>query len=370
MTNRRSLPPIEPPGRSITPIATRHYRDVPLRALVEAKGDQVVSVCIPAHDEATTVGWVVHRLRHYLVDRLGLVDEVIVIDDHSGDDTGRVAAEAGAQVVTAADVLPEIAGGGGKGEALWRSLHVSKGDIVLWCDADISDFGSRFIIGLLGPLFTDPAISFVKGFYERPRTGAVGGGRTTELMARPIISTLFPHLSAIVQPLSGEFGGRRTLLEQLPFVRGYGVDIGLIIDVADAVGVAAMAQVDLGTRVHRNRDLDDLGPQSLVVLQTALDRAGVRSANPATLVRPGHPPLVRGFGELPPVASLPELMVPGGPLPDPRPAPPGPSGRRSRLRWARARAQAQAQSQAQARSGASGPGRIGPADPDPDPLLT
>jgi glucosyl-3-phosphoglycerate synthase len=357
MTNRRSLPPIEPPGRSITPIATRHYRDVPLRDLMAAKGDQVVSVCIPAHNEETTVGWVIHRLRHFLVDQLGLVDEVIVIDDHSADNTGRVAAEAGARVVSAADVLPEVAGGGGKGEALWRSLHVSTGDIVLWCDADISDFGSRFIIGLLGPLFTDPSISFVKGFYERPRTGAVGGGRTTELMARPIIATLFPHLSSIVQPLSGEFGGRRTLLEQLPFVRGYGVDIGLIIDVADAVGVGGMAQVDLGTRIHRNRSLDDLGPQSLVVLQAALDRAGVRSANPATLVRPGHPPLVKGFGELPPIASLPTLLA-GYPR-APEPAESGPSGRRERLRWARARQQ----------TDPAGGAGAAPAPGDPDPLL-
>jgi glucosyl-3-phosphoglycerate synthase len=183
---------------------------------------------------------------------------------------------------------------------------VSKGDIVLWCDADISNIGSRFVVGLLGPRLTDPRIAFVKGFYERPQAGGVGGGRTTELMARPVIATLFPHLSAIVQPLAGEFGGRRSLLEHLPFVRGYGVDIGLLIDVAEAVGAGAMAQVDLGTRIHRNRDLDDLGPQALVVLQTALDRAGVRSANPATLVRPGQPPLVRGFGELPPVASLPD----------------------------------------------------------------
>jgi glucosyl-3-phosphoglycerate synthase len=330
MTTSRSFLPIEPPGRSVTPIMTRHYRDVPLRALCEAKGDQTVSVCIPAHNEAGTVGWVVQRLRRHLVDRLGLVDEVLVVDDHSTDDTGLVAAQAGAEVITAADVLPDIAGGGGKGEALWRSLHVSKGDIVLWCDADITDFGSRFIVGLLGPVLTEPGISFVKGFYERPRRGAVGGGRTTELMARPVIATLFPHLSSIVQPLSGEFGGRRTLLEQLPFVRGYGVDIGLLIDVADAVGVAGMAQVDLGTRVHRNRDLDDLGPQALVVLQTALDRAGVRYENPATLVRPGHPGVARRFGELPPLAGLPELIEqPSPPPPAPRI---GPDGRRSRLR--------------------------------------
>ena len=223
---------------------------------------------------------------------LGLVDELLVVDDHSSDDTGPVAADAGAKVVVAADILPEIAGAGGKGEALWRSLHASSGDIVLWCDADITDIASRFVVGLLGPLLTDPGISFVKGFYERPRARGVGGGRTTELMARPVIATLFPHLSSIVQPLSGEYGGRRELLEQLPFVRGYGVEMGMLVDVAEAVGVKGMAQVDLGTRIHRNRDLDDLGPQALVVLQTALDRAAVRSENPATLVRPGMPPLV------------------------------------------------------------------------------
>ncbi|HEX5365911.1 MAG TPA: glucosyl-3-phosphoglycerate synthase [Acidimicrobiales bacterium] len=330
MRKPRSSLPIEPPGRSVTPITTRHYRDVPLRDLVAAKGEQVVSVCIPAHDEVATVGWVVHRLRRWLVDSLGLVDEIVVIDDHSTDGTAAAAAEAGARVVAAASVLPEIAGAGGKGEALWRSLQVARGDIVLWCDADITDIASRFVVGLLGPLLTDPGIQFVKGFYERPRRGGVGGGRTTELTARPLIATLFPHLSSIVQPLSGEYGGRRHLLESLPFVRGYGVETGMIIDVAEKVGVRAMAQVDLGTRVHRNRDLDDLGPQALVVLQTALDRAGVRFENPATLVRPGQPPLVRAFGELPPVASLPSLLA--SPPPAPPPPPTGPDGRRARLR--------------------------------------
>jgi glucosyl-3-phosphoglycerate synthase len=325
---RRSFLPVEPPGRSVTPIATSHYRDVSLRDLIEAKGDQAVSVCIPAHDEAGTVGWVVRRLRRYLVDKLGLVDEVIVIDDHSSDDTALVAADAGAQVASAADIHPQIAGGAGKGEALWRSLYVSKGDIVLWCDADIADFGSRFVVGLLGPLLTDPGISFVKGFYERPRAGGVGGGRTTELMARPVIATLFPQLASIIQPLSGEYGGRRELLESLPFVRGYGVEIAMLIDVAEAVGVEGMAQVDLGTRIHRNRDLDDLGPQALVVLQAALDRAGVRAANPATLVRPGRPPMVRGFSELPPVGTLSE----GGDARPPPPPRPQPRGRRRRAR--------------------------------------
>jgi glucosyl-3-phosphoglycerate synthase len=305
MTMRRSLPTIAAPDRSAMPIACRHYRDFPLHRLVDAKGDQTVSVCIPAHDEGDTVGTVVSKVRRHLVDRLGLVDEVLVVDDHSSDDTAKVAEAAGARVVGASEVLADVAGGAGKGEALWRSLYVAQGDIVVWVDADITDFGTRFVVGLLGPLLTDPRVSYVKGYYERPTHGGAGGGRTTELMARPVLATLFPHLSTIVQPLSGEFAGRRSLLEQLPFVRGYGVDLGLLIDVAEAVGPTGIVQVDLGTRVHRNRPLDELGPQALTVLQTALDRAGVRSANPAVLCRPGLPPLVRSFSELPPLASLP-----------------------------------------------------------------
>jgi len=287
------------------PIACRHYRDFPLHRLVEAKGDQTVSVCIPAHDEGDTVGTVVSKVRRHLVDRLGLVDEVLVVDDHSSDDTAKVAEAAGARVVDASEVLAGVAGGAGKGEALWRSLYMARGDLVVWVDADITDFGTRFVVGLLGPLLTDPRVSYVKGYYERPIHGGAGGGRTTELMARPVLATLFPHLSTIVQPLSGEFAGRRSLLEQLPFVRGYGVDLGLLIDVAEAVGPTGIVQVDLGTRVHRNRPLEELGPQALTVLQTALDRAGVRSANPAVLCRPGLPPLVRSFSELPPLATLP-----------------------------------------------------------------
>jgi glucosyl-3-phosphoglycerate synthase len=316
MTYRRSPPSIAAPGRSVTPIACRHYRDVPLRRLVEAKADHVVSVCIPAHDEEATVGRVVAKVRRWLVDKLGLVDEVLVMDDHSTDATAAVAAAAGARVVSAADVLADVAGGSGKGEALWRSLYVARGDIVLWCDADIADFGSRFVVGLLAPLLTEPEVSFVKGYYERPTAGGTGG-RTTELMARPVLATLFPHLSTIMQPLSGEFGGRRELLERLPFVRGYGVDLGLLIDAAERVGPRGIVQVDLGTRVHRNRTLDDLGPQALTVLQTALDRAGVRAANPATLLRPGHPPLVRAFAELPPLVTLAPAHARVAPVPEP-----------------------------------------------------
>lgn len=287
-----------------SPISTFNYRDFDPEALVEAKGAHTVSVCIPARNEAPTVGQVVGELRRQLVDRVGLVDEVVVVDDHSTDRTAAVAAQAGARVVAAADVLPEVAGGHGKGEAMWRSVHAARGDLIVWCDADVTDFGSWFVSGLVGPLLTDPGIAFVKGFYDRPLITGVGGGRVTELVARPLLATLFPHLASIRQPLSGEYAGRRSLLERLPFVRGYGVDFGLLIDVAASAGVHAIAQVDLGTRRHRNRHLDELGPQALAVLQAALDRAGIPAANPAYLRRPDHEPLAQPFGEIPPLAEV------------------------------------------------------------------
>ncbi|MBU3701781.1 MAG: glucosyl-3-phosphoglycerate synthase, partial [Acidimicrobiia bacterium] len=185
-------------------------------ALATAKGETTVSVCIPARNEEPTVGQIVERIRVDLVDGLGLVDEIVVIDDHSTDRTSAVAAAAGATVVDASAVLTEHGRGHGKGEALWKSLYASSGDLVIWVDADVRDFSTRFITGLLGPLLTDPTIGFVKGFYERPVDGQVrGGGRVTELVARPLLTMCFGELAGIVQPLSGEYGGRRTVLEQI-----------------------------------------------------------------------------------------------------------------------------------------------------------
>lgn len=278
---------------------------------MRAKRGHVVSVCLPARDEAATVGRMVLTLRRQLVDAVGLVDEIVVVDDHSSDQTAQVASEAGARVVAAEDVYPSIAGGHGKGEALWRSLHAATGDLIVWCDADITDFGARFVVGLVGPLLLRPEVAFVKGFYERPRHDAdrEGGGRVTELMARPLLAALFPHLASIRQPLSGECAGRRSLLERLPFVRGYGVDLGLLIDVAAVAGPEAIAECDLGTRRHRNRRLDELGPQALTVLLTALARSGVGPAEPVTLRRPNSEPITQSFGEIPPVATLAALVA-------------------------------------------------------------
>jgi glucosyl-3-phosphoglycerate synthase len=286
---------------------TFHHTDFAADALAAQKEAQghVVSVCLPARDEASTVGQNVELLRSTLVDRVGLVDEVLVVDDHSTDRTAEIARAAGARVVAVQDVLPELGSGAGKGEALYKSVAASEGDLIVWCDADILDFGPRFVVGLVGPLLARPEIGFVKGFYDRPVDGAAhGGGRVTELMARPVIATMYPHLASIVQPLSGEYAGRRHLLEQLPFVQGYGVDIGLLIDIADLEGTEVIAQVDLGTRRHRNRPLEQLSPQALAVLQTALGRSERGLDHAATLVRPDLEPVEVSIDERPPLIEV------------------------------------------------------------------
>jgi glucosyl-3-phosphoglycerate synthase len=280
--------------------------------LVAAKDTHTISVCLPARNEQDTVGAIVERVRRDLIDAgtagEGLVDEIIVVDDHSTDRTADIASSAGAKVLDAASILPEYGEGHGKGEALWKSLFASTGDMIVWCDADVRDFDSSYVIGLVGPLLTTHDIQFVKGFYDRPVSAeGHGGGRVTELVARPVLSLLFPHLSPIVQPLAGEYAGRREALEQLPFVQGYGVDLGLLIDLAARFGPEAIGQVDLGVRVHRNRTLDELSPQAMSVLQTALRRADAELIErSAVLARPGREPVTIDVTERPPLASVPE----------------------------------------------------------------
>ena len=274
--------------------------------LVDLKGSTTVSVCLPARNEEATVGTIVGVVRAELMDKLGLVDELIVMDDHSTDRTAAVAEAAGATVVACSDVLTHLGNQPGKGETLWKSLFASTGDIVVWCDSDVANFGPHFISGLLGPLLTDDSIGYCKGFYHRP-VGADqrGGGRTTELVARPLIAVLFPELGDIVQPLAGEYAGRREVLERVPFVQGYGVEMGLLIDVWRLAGYDTIAQVDLGTRVHRHRPLHELSSQATEVVQVALHRADRTLVNTAiTLRRPGYADTEITMQERPPLIEV------------------------------------------------------------------
>jgi glucosyl-3-phosphoglycerate synthase len=290
-----------------------------LTALVEAKvrHGHTVSVCLPARDEEATVGRVVATVRQLLVERLPLVDEIVVIDDGSSDATAAAAAAEGARVFATEEVLPQLPPGSGKGNAMWKSLYVSEGDLLCWVDADIRNFRANFVARLLAPLLNDPDVGMVKGYYRRPLHGEPrGGGRVTELMARPVLSYLFPVLTRFVQPLSGEYAARRSLVETVPFVEGWGVEIGLLLDVVFRFGVQSVTQVDLGVREHRNRPLDELGPQALAILATALRRAGFDCTDPpfvAELVRYDDQlaaeriPVV--VSERPPMITVPEYRA-------------------------------------------------------------
>lgn len=283
--------------------------DFDAATLATHKGGTTVSVCLPARNEAATIAAIVHRIKSDLMDSNRLVDEILVLDDHSSDDTAAVAAAAGATVAHAGDLLAEFGWGTGKGEAMWKALAVSKGDLVIYCDADLKDFDSAFIVGLLGPLIENPLVAFVKGFYDRPFANREGeGGRVTELVARPLISLLFPELVHIRQPLGGEYGGRRWVLERLSFVQGYGVDISMLVDIARAEGVDSIAQVDLGVRHHRNRSLRDLGPQALSIIQACLIRSGRDhdSDVSVSLFRPDVEEATLTHTERPPLITVPQ----------------------------------------------------------------
>jgi len=274
-------------GRALPTVVDRWFAENTFHAsefrevskLVELKEKQgvTISLGLPALNEEKTIGLVIKRVKSALMDRVPLLDQLVLIDSDSTDRTREIAAELGVPVVRHSRILPEMGSFVGKGEALWKSLHVLDGDIVAWIDTDIRNIQPRFVHGLLGPLLREPRIQYVKGFYRRPiRQGvtlfAEGGGRVTELMARPLINLFFPELSGFIQPLSGEYAGRRALLESVPFFTGYGVEIGLLIDIAETAGLSAIGQVDLERRIHRNQPLSNLSQMSFTILQAAISK--------------------------------------------------------------------------------------------------
>jgi glucosyl-3-phosphoglycerate synthase len=251
--------------------------DLALGDVLAAKGRTSVSVVLPARNEERTVGAIVETLRAELVERRGLIDELVVMDSGSTDATAQIARDAGARVVHVDDALPDLPSVTGKGEALWRSLAVTSGDVVAFVDADLEAFDPAFAWGTVAPLLLDPELMFVKATFDRPladgqRLHPAGGGRVTELVARPLLNLHWPELGGFVQPLAGEYAGRRTLLEQLPFPCGYGVELGVLVDTWSLVGIDAMAQVDVGVRRHRHQDDQALGRMAAEILLTAQSR--------------------------------------------------------------------------------------------------
>jgi glucosyl-3-phosphoglycerate synthase len=246
-------------------------------ALVRAKRGERISVCIPTLDEAATIGAIVTTVKRELMNEAPLVDELMVIDSGSSDGTRDVAARAGANVLLSSDIAPEHGSIRGKGENLWKALHAASGSILCYLDGDIANFHSGFVRGLIGPLLTEPDIGYVKAYYERPpadggRHATHGGGRISEILVRPLISLFLPELAPVLQPLSGEYAARRSLLESLPFPTGYGVEIAHLIDLARAGKLDAIAQTDLVRRIHHHRDDSELGDAAFAILQVVLRR--------------------------------------------------------------------------------------------------
>ncbi|MCC7372916.1 MAG: glucosyl-3-phosphoglycerate synthase [Chloroflexi bacterium] len=251
-----------------------------IEQLVRLKRQQgvTISLGLPALNEEETIGQIVKMIRTELMDRHPLLDEIVVIDSRSTDRTREICEELGVPVYIHQDILPEQGSLRGKGEALWKSLYVLKGDIIAWIDTDIRNIHPRFVYGLIGPFLRDQRLQFVKGFYKRPIRGpggvlqSTGGGRVTELVARPMMNLYYPELSGLIQPLAGEQAGRRSALEQLPFFTGYGVETGLLIDLLLQFGLRAIGQVDLKRRVHRNQSLASLSVMSFVIHQVVMKR--------------------------------------------------------------------------------------------------
>jgi len=279
---RRKLADARDSERVAAWLATSTYRHsdfADIQKLVASKERQglKVSLCLPALNEEKTIGKVVVLLKAELMNRHRLLDEIAVIDSGSTDRTREVAAAYGADVYLASDILPELGQRKGKGENLWKAIYQLQGDILVFIDADISNIRPHFAYGLIGPLIERPEVQYVKAFYDRPLTVAKGmrvsgGGRVTEILVRPLFSLYFPELTALIQPLSGEYAARRSALEQIPFPIGYGVETAHLLDIYHRWGLDALAQTDLDQRIHRNQDTHALGRMAFGILQTFMNR--------------------------------------------------------------------------------------------------
>lgn len=255
--------------------------------LVASKGDRRVSVCIPARNEAATIAPILLRIKRELMDAQPLVDELIVMDHYSTDQTAEVALECGAAVIEADSVLPEFGSALGKGDVLWRSVDASTGDFIVWLDADLGSFTPNYVSGLLEPLLLDDRLALVRSSYRRTFHGEGDeGGRVTELTARPVLKLLYPELAHIRQPLGGEYAIRREVALSTRFEVDYGVEMGLLIDISRAYGVESIAQVELGARTHRNRPLSELHEQAIQVMRAALSRTPALAIADGTFTRP------------------------------------------------------------------------------------
>ncbi len=305
-----------------------HAEFADLRRLVQLKEKQglTISLVLPSLNEEETIGPIVARAMREMMGRVPLLDEVLVIDSASTDRTREIAEAEGARVVSHPDVLERYGSFRGKGEALWKSLYATSGDLIVWADTDVRNWHPRMVYGTLGPLLTEPRLQYVKGYYQRPIVeGGVlkegGGGRVTELVARPLINLFYPELSGFIQPLAGEYAGRRSLLETLPFFTGYAVEIGHLIDAAERIGLEGLGQVDLERRIHRNQELEGLSRMSFVILQAVMKRLEERRkarlfaelGSTMKLPRSGHGRLGLEVIELadqerPPMNRIPEYL--------------------------------------------------------------
>jgi glucosyl-3-phosphoglycerate synthase len=287
---------------------TSSWRDWPLDRVARLKGDATVTVALATLDDEQTVGEIVDGVR-ILADQTGLVDEVVVVDSGSQDGTMKAATDAGATVYHHGDILSGHELLPGRGDAQWKALMVARGDLIVYVDADLAEFRSYFITGLLGPLLSEPDVSLVKACYDRPHPG----GQITELMARPLLNVYFPELAGMVQPLAGEYAARRSLLETLPFAVGPGVETGLLLDTVLESGLDAVAQVDLGQRTHGGGELAALGEVATAVLHTVLERIHPNDPRWDTLtqfnrVKDAITAVDRpvGGGQRPPITTIPE----------------------------------------------------------------